>query len=100
MSARDFRRLYNPKKGKYMFQHYTGGEWFNNLRDINPSLLKTGITGSGHQIPSKAIKKANMLAEKLENQETGEAIINSLKSNNQVRQKISNLIQGEGLRVI
>lgn len=97
MSARDFKKLYNPKTGRFMFQHWSGGQWFKELKDINPSLLKTGITGSGHQPPTT--KNILNIPTVIEQPDAGEAILNSLKNNSKVKQRLSNLIQGSGLRV-
>jgi len=84
-----------------MFQHWSGGEWFNNIKDINPALLKTGITGSGHQPPSQIKNKIQgVISDTFKNEkDTADTILDSLKNNKKVKQRIANLIEGNGLRV-
>lgn len=43
-SMREFKKVYNPKVGRYMYQHYSGGQFYKSLREINPTQFK-GITG-------------------------------------------------------
>lgn len=49
MSFRDWKKVYNPVKGQYMYQRHDGGEFFHSIQNIAPHLLVPGITGRGHQ---------------------------------------------------
>lgn len=113
-SMREFKKIYNPKMGRYMYQHYSGGQFYRHLRDINPKDFK-GITGLGHQ-PTKATHHLQDHVADSEEQaiEIGDAIINRLRLRNNkgqdlhtvsdskvedVRKRVKTLMQANGLQV-
>lgn len=102
MSERDFMHLYNPKVGRFQWQHRSGGVFFNELKDINPSLMKGSITGSGHQ-PIKQTKDIlEFNRDELKN--TGEEIVKrlrgSLTGKKNINDRVNSLIKGNGLQVM
>lgn len=107
LSFRDYKKKFNPATGKFQFQHWTGGEYFNNITDINPNLLKGGITGSGHPA-RKHTAKIGQHFDTAEEEAThiGNEILSRLKMRsgqgvvkNTIDSRIQNLIKGTGLQI-
>ena len=109
-SMKDFVKVYNKKNGKWMYQHYKGGAYFNHIKEIRPTNLHSNITGKGHSQNNhhKAIKEAREYAE--ENPNIGDTILASLRKNQQrgmgmneshssIEQRIKKLVLGSGLQV-
>lgn len=80
-TMREFKKIYNPKMGRYMYQHYSGGAYYRSLRDINPNAYK-GITGMGHTSKSKQTLNDHLATAEEQAIDVGDAIINRLKIRN------------------
>ena len=108
-SMKDYVKVYNKKTGKWMMQHYKGGPYFNQVKEIRPSNLHGNINGMGHPSPShsKAIDEAMM--DIAEQNNIGDKILASLRKNSQmgmgmteshsIEQRIKKLVLGSGLQV-
>ena len=108
-SMKDFVKVYNKKIGKWQFQHYKGGAYYDHIKQIRPSSLQGNITGKGHPVINhKAIKDVKEYAQ--ENPNIGDTILASLRKNSQkglgmnethssIEQRIKKLVLGSGLQV-
>ena len=107
-SMKDYVKVYNKKAGKWQMQHYKGGPYFDQVKQIRPSHLHGNITGKGHpSSQSKAIDEAMDIAEQ---NNIGDKILASLRKNSQkgmgmnethssIEERIKKLVLGSGLQV-
>lgn len=115
MYNRNYKRVYNPKTGRIMFQRYDGGAFFHSMIDIKPrNLHAPGKTGLGHQ-PHHQIERSLETSTEEEADKVGEAILNRLKlrsgsgqrvshntntnNNSSISDRIQKLISGSGLQI-
>jgi hypothetical protein len=107
-SLKDYVKVYDKKSGKWKMQHYKGGVYFDNLKQIRPSHLHGNITGKGHPAPhsKKAIDEAMDIVE--QNNNIGDKILASLRKNqngmgmeshSSIENRIKKLVLGSGLQV-
>ena len=94
-SMREFKKVYNPKVGRYMYQHYSGGQFYKSLREINPTQFR-GITGLGHQPKATHHIKDHVADAEEQAIEIGDAIIDRLRIRNNNGKDLHN-ITGNGM---
>jgi hypothetical protein len=106
-SMKDYVKVYNKKSGKWQMQHYKGGVYFDNVKQIRPSNLHGNITGKGH--PSSHSKTIDEAMDIAEQNNIGDKILASLRKNSNmgqgmethssIEQRIKKLVLGSGLQV-
>lgn len=96
MSSRDFIQVFNKMNGKWQFQHKTGGEFFDSLKEVNYKLLIPSFTGLGHQPVNGTGKVTNTIDDV---EDIGNKIIKGLKNKQQTKNRIDMLIRGSGLQI-
>ena len=103
-SMKDYVKVYDKKSGKWKMQHYKGGVYFDNIKQIRPSNLHNNITGKGHPAPhsKKAIEETMDIGDKIlaslrKNQQHGMGM--EQESHYSIEQRIKKLIMGSGLQV-
>jgi len=111
-SGRDFKRVYDRRTGRYRYQRYDGGAFFDNFRQQRPANLHSGHTGTTIRNAMQPLHSKNILptvAKTIEEEATdvGQAILERLRvrsgkgtSELTINDRIKNLIKkGSGLQI-
>lgn len=95
VNSNDFIHMYNPNQGKFQYRHYSGGDWFDSLNIVTPSLMSGGSTGVWN---NKQVKNVVPVSE-MSGDGMGEEIIKNLRKKYINKSKVEKLMSGKGLRI-